>query len=67
MQKELDGEVIQLHFDEIINPETERLIEGRGMPFEDGSGRGNLIVRFDIQFPEEIPIEKKVRIVELNK
>lgn len=35
------------------------------MPFEDGSGRGNLIVRFDIQFPEEIPIEKKVRIVEL--
>ena len=54
--KELGGEIVQLHFDEIINPETERLIEGRGMRREDGSGRGNLIVRFDIDFPEEVPI-----------
>jgi DnaJ-class molecular chaperone len=31
----------------------------------DPSKRGDLIVKFDIQFPEELALEKKRRIVEL--
>ena len=47
----MNGEITQLHFDEIINPQTERVIEGRGMPKEDGNGNGDLVVKFDIEFP----------------
>ncbi len=64
--KELNGELVTLHFDEIISPQTRRVIAGRGMPHRgDPSKRGDLIVKFDIQFPEELPLEKKRRIVEL--
>lgn len=42
-----------------------RTINDKGMPKQTGKGRGNLIVRFNIQFPEEIDVGKKARIVEL--
>jgi len=42
-----------------------RTVEGKGMPKQNGQGRGNLFVKFNISFPEEIDIEKKARIVEL--
>lgn len=64
--KELNGELVTLHFDEIISPQTRRVIAGRGMPLRaDPSKRGDLVVKFDIHFPEELPLEKKRRIVEL--
>jgi DnaJ family protein B protein 4 len=57
---------VTLHFDEIISPQTRRVIAGKGMPLRtDPSKRGDLIVKFNIQFPEELPLEKKRRIVEL--
>lgn len=60
--------MINLHFDEIISPQTIRVIEGRGMPIKGKSGqRGDLIVKFDIQFPEELSFERKKRVVELLK
>lgn len=50
---ELNGEIIQIHFDEIINPQTRRVIQGKGMPIYGNSKvRGDLIVTFDIGFPE---------------
>lgn len=53
MQKELNGELVTLHFDEIISPQTRRVIAGRGMPLRSDPGkRGDLIVKFSIQFPE---------------
>jgi hypothetical protein len=49
MQKELNGELINLHFDEIISPQTRRVLGGRGMPVRGRPGlRGDLIVKFDI-------------------
>jgi DnaJ-class molecular chaperone len=42
-----------LHFDEIISPQTRRVLGGHGMPVKGKAGvRGDLIVKFDIQFPE---------------
>jgi DnaJ-class molecular chaperone len=53
IQKELNGELVALHFDEIISPQTRRVIAGRGMPLRTDPGkRGDLIVKFSIQFPE---------------
>lgn len=44
-----------MHFDEIISPQTRRVLGGKGMPVRGQAGaRGDLIVKFDIEFPEEI-------------
>lgn len=43
------------------------MIAGKGMPRDGMDGRGDLIVRFNIEFPEFIEIEKKDRIIELLK
>ena len=52
-QVDLSGEVINLHFDEIISPQTRRVVAGRGMPKKGVAGeKGDLVVRFDISFPE---------------
>lgn len=57
---------MHLHFDEIISPQTRRVIAGKGMPIRGKAGqRGDLIVKFDIQFPEELPLEKKRRAVDI--
>ena len=46
---------MHLHFDEIISPQTRRVIAGKGMPMRGKAGqRGDLVVKFDIQFPEEL-------------
>jgi DnaJ-class molecular chaperone len=37
------------------------------MPRNGKSGRGDLIVSFDIEFPEELSLEKKRQVVELLK
>lgn len=46
-QTELNGKTIDVHFDEIISPQTRRVLEGKGMPFkENPNKRGDLIVTF---------------------
>ena len=67
-QKDLCGSLNNLHFDEIISPQTRRVLEGRGMPLKGQAGKfGNLIIKFDICFPEELSFEKKKRVIELLK
>ena len=62
----MDGELISLHFDEIICPQTRRVVTGKGMPMKSWKGqRGDLIVKFDIEFPDELTYEKKKRVIEL--
>lgn len=57
---------MSLHFDEIISPQTRRVVAGRGMPKKGKAGeKGDLVVRFDIDFPQELPLEKKRRVIEL--
>lgn len=51
----LDGRNLLIAMDEIINPKTLKRIEGEGMPiYQDDagiSGRGNMYIKFDIEFP----------------
>ena len=57
-----------MHFDEIISPQTRRVIPGKGMPIGGNpNNRGDLIVTFEIEFPEELTLDKKKQIVKLLK
>ena len=56
----LDGRRVGLHCPEVIKPSTTKRLQGYGLPFPKEPGRrGDLIVEFDILFPDEIPAEKK--------
>ena len=59
----IDNDELKVAVDSVIGPETEKVIKGKGMPIEnkDPLGpikktyrRGDLIIRFDIQFPTQL-------------
>jgi len=46
--------------DDVIKPTTIRRVQGEGLPFpKDSSRRGDLLVKFDIQFPDRIASNSK--------
>ena len=69
----LDGRRLAISLDEIISPETVKIVKGEGMPIyeKELSKRGNnvkkgdLYVKFNIIFPEYIDPVKKKRIITL--
>ncbi|XP_029956563.1 dnaJ homolog subfamily B member 13 [Salarias fasciatus] len=61
----LDGRLLCVPINDIVHPTYEKVLTGEGMPlFEDPSQRGNLIISFDVQFPEKLSAEKKQLIKE---
>ena len=52
----LSGENLTLDFmDSVIRPTTVRRIPGRGLPHpKDPSRKGDMLVGFDVQFPEAV-------------
>jgi DnaJ-class molecular chaperone len=59
----IDNEKIEIAIDEVISSFTEKIIEAKGMPIlnDDPLGpikksyqRGNLLVKFDIEFPKQL-------------
>ena len=72
----LDGRRLAISIDEIIAPNTVKIVKGEGMPIYDKDlaksrgdkiKRGNLYIKFNIIFPEFIEEKKKRRIIELLK
>ncbi|XP_074468250.1 dnaJ homolog subfamily B member 13 [Sebastes fasciatus] len=56
----LDGRLISIPINDIVHPSYNKVVTGEGMPlFQDPSQRGNLIITFDIQFPEKLSPERK--------
>lgn len=52
----LDGTNIPLQISDIIKPNTVKRISGQGLPIpKQPSRRGDLIVAFDIKFPDHLP------------
>lgn len=56
----IEDELVEVSMDQVISPESFKVLEGRGMPVLNDSplgaikrdyARGNLILKFDIQFP----------------
>lgn len=65
----LDGRQLLITLDEVVNPKTVKKVEGEGMPIlsESGNKKGDLFIKFNIQFPEKIPQKAKDLLQELLK
>ena len=52
----LDGRKIGLNLkDEVIKPSTVKKLQGYGLPYpKEPSKKGDIIVKFDIQFPDRL-------------
>ena len=64
----IENEKIEVAVDRIMTPDSFKVIEGKGMPIANNDPlgpikqnyrRGNLIVRFDIEFPTHLDSSKK--------
>ncbi|XP_073335715.1 dnaJ homolog subfamily B member 13 [Pagrus major] len=56
----LDGRLLSIPINEIVHPAYKKVMTGEGMPLsQDPAQRGNLIITFDIQFPETLSAEGK--------
>lgn len=79
--KTLDDRVININLDQPITPQTVHKIEGEGMPIKVNPSelaeyqqhlrplgalpKGDLYVKFDIHFPQNMTVQHKNRIVEI--
>lgn len=64
--KHLDGMHIEINLYPIITPTTQRKIKGKGMPYSSNSKKyGDLILSFNIQFPEYLTQKQKHKISHL--
>lgn len=73
--KTLDDRRLIITIDEIISPQTVKLVKSEGMPllnkFDPNKGiynpekKGDLYIKFDIKFPKFIDPEKKEEIIYL--
>lgn len=51
----LSGSTIPIQMKDVIKPTTQKRIPGEGLPFQkDTNKRGDLIVNFDIKFPDHL-------------
>jgi len=70
----IENEQIEISIDEVIGPDSVRVIPGKGMPILNNDplgpikrdyGRGNLILKFDIQFPNNMNEDRKNNLCQL--
>ena len=59
----LDGRFLTIACDEQISPQTCKLVADEGMPIEGTEQKGNLYLRFDLQFPSQLCLETKQRMI----
>lgn len=56
----LDGRPLEIPIDEVITPDSEIVIGGEGMPIKgDLSQKGDLKIKFKINFPLQIPAKRR--------
>jgi DnaJ-class molecular chaperone len=60
-KKGLDGNMIRMQWNDVIQPESERVIRGQGMMRKNG-GRGDLVVRFHVRFPSVLTNEQRQQV-----
>lgn len=71
----LDGRILNISMDEIISPDTVKVVKNEGMPIIDEekpiesitleNKKGDLYIKFDIKFPDYINDKKKEKIISL--
>merc|ERR1712038_1710157 len=61
----LDGKKVGLNCPEVIKPTTTKRLQGYGLPFpKEPSRRGDLVVSFDVLFPDNVSTNSKRTIYE---
>lgn len=66
----LDGRTLMISLDEIVHPKSLKKISGEGMPIydEENTGKkGDLLIKFDIEFPEALEQGDKMEIIGILK
>ena len=72
--KTLDGRTLNISVDQIISPQSVKIVEDEGMPVYDpedekvtvtSDKRGKLFIVFNIQFPKNLNEDKKKRLVQV--
>ena len=64
--KTLDGRFLNICLDDMITPQTVHVISGEGIPTQDGA-KGDLHVKFNITFPQNLKVEYKNAILDILK
>jgi len=54
-----------ISLDQVVNPKTTKVVEGEGMPIFNTNNKGNLIIQFNIHFPEYVQPEAKAYLKQL--
>ena len=56
----LDGPKIPLSLTDVTKPHTQKRVPGKGLPLPKQQGkRGDLLIKFDIVFPDSLPPSTK--------
>eukprot|EP00761_Pharyngomonas_kirbyi_P013106 gb/GECH01013133.1/.p1 GENE.gb/GECH01013133.1/~~gb/GECH01013133.1/.p1 ORF type:complete len:312 (+),score=56.27 gb/GECH01013133.1/:1-936(+) len=55
----LDGRNLKIPVNDVVHPGYKRTLKGEGMPHLRGPGRGDLVVMFKVQFPQEVTREQR--------
>lgn len=60
IQTSLDNRLLKIAIHEVVKPGYERIVKGEGMPnSKDPSIKGDLIIRFFIEFPTSLTSQQK--------
>lgn len=64
--KHLDERIIKVAYDNVIHPNQKMVIKGEGMPnLQDNLVKGDLIIVFDVQFPQMLDKERAKYLVKI--
>ncbi|CAI5472964.1 unnamed protein product [Closterium sp. Yama58-4] len=58
----LDGRRLEVPVTEVISPGYEKVVAGEGMPMKEPGKKGNLRIKFDVQFPRRLSAEQKALV-----
>jgi DnaJ-class molecular chaperone len=64
----LDGRTLTISFQEIVSPDTVKVVQDEGMPvdsLQEVKQFGQLEIRFDVVFPKYLSYEKKAKALEI--
>ena len=62
----LDGRALAIPLTEVVGPRSEKVVPGEGMPVAKAPGtRGNLRVRFEIDFPSRLDDLQRIALHQL--
>lgn len=70
----IDNKMVEVSVDQVISPQTEKVLQGMGMPILNNDplgpikrnfAKGNLIIKFDIEFPSELSERQRVELTSI--